>query len=145
MLQTLKRQLSISISQLLQVPLFELPQNTRTLAPQLGPESHLEAGMQFAAYYANEDDSNGLRERFLSRLALFLPDMSIFELEHARCASSILYLRIIRHHPNCSIAALAERFREVSNENPVLQFHYKPECSDVFELRKQGMSSLCSS
>jgi hypothetical protein len=112
---------------------------TKTPNGSLGPASPLEVGMRFVAYYAKEEDAEALRSRFQRKLSTSIPDGSHFILEHARSASSVLYLSIIKKPPNVNIENILNQLYGVSNWVPVCTLDPRQaNCPDIFELRKEG-------
>jgi hypothetical protein len=117
---------------------------TKKSSKLLGPASPLEVGMQFVAYYAEEEDSGALWDRFQRELLKIVPDVSHYELERARSASSMLYLKIIKRPPNVSIDSILKQLLAVSDWVPWCTLDPGADCPDIFELRKEGSLAMSS-
>lgn len=62
----------------------------------LTTESQLLPGLNFVAYFAGEDDSSGLHDRFYTRLSSLLGDPKAFWVDHASHQSTVIYICILK-------------------------------------------------
>jgi hypothetical protein len=123
-----------------------MPPAQRT-AQELSLQSHLEAGLQFIAYYPLEDDSVALVERLRQESTVCSLPTSHFILDYATSASTVIYVHVIKRTSTSNIENFVGILHKISEANPpevIVNFGKDSEYQDVFKVESEaGMLDEC--